>query len=148
MKPATVPNRLAVYQALCQLSPQGYSMLARMILSTGHAEPVWQQRRQTRRRNARHVVRAGNIGKPVITLMKRRPRGGVLAGLLRAVPCMFAPGAEAHERTVVGGSDNCPVGVAVGAFDKPGWARWQGRRGLRLRHNRPYHLQEERCVQF
>jgi hypothetical protein len=57
-------------------------------------------------------------------------------GFLNAVPRVFALGTEAHQRAVVGGGDNCPVRVTVGAFDMPDWARWQGRRGLRLRHNR------------
>lgn len=66
MKPA--PNRLATYRALCQLSPEAYWPLARMILSTARAEAGAQQSERTHRRNQRHVARSGNIGKPVVTL--------------------------------------------------------------------------------
>lgn len=61
------PNRLAVYRALCELSPEAYAPLARMILATLSGEIAVQQRR-IRRRNRRYIAQAGNISKPVITL--------------------------------------------------------------------------------
>lgn len=58
------PRLLEVYNALCELSPKGYDVLARIILSTANAER--HRDRERARRRAR--IRGGNICRPVITI--------------------------------------------------------------------------------
>ena len=55
-----VPSRLAVYQALCDLSPAAYAPRARWIVGFADDDRANQARRRQRRR-------PGNIAKPVIT---------------------------------------------------------------------------------
>ena len=65
-KAKPVPHRLAVYRAICDLSPAAYGPLARMIMSAANAEREDRTPRRKQRHHAPGTVH--NIGKPVIDI--------------------------------------------------------------------------------
>ena len=58
-----VPRRLDVYRALCELSPEAYGPLARMIISTACAD---RECRATKRPGSHRFRTPRNIAKPTL----------------------------------------------------------------------------------